>query len=143
MTNESTPLEYDLFIKGTPTSACRPRVTVKGTFYNKNYTAWRKEANKQVEEYIKSLDEFYTISGPVKVGMLIVMQRPKKASKPYPRGDVDNYAKGPLDVLTKSSFWLDDAQVINLQVEKVYSIDSEQVGVYIHVEETETNEDYI
>lgn len=140
------PLEYDLFISGIPTSACRPRVTVKGTFYNKNYTAWRKDALRQVTRDIEGLDkagEFLMGEGPLKVGMLIAMPKPKKPSKPYPRGDVDNYAKGPLDVLTKAGFWRDDAQVVDLRVEKVYTKDVDQVGVYIHIEETEVNEDYI
>lgn len=45
--------------------------------------------------------------------------KPKTTKLPHPKPDVDNYAKGILDAITKDGrFWIDDSQVSELTVSK-------------------------
>lgn len=46
--------------------------------------------------------------------------------------DVDNYCKAFLDQMTKTGFWKDDAQVVDLHIEKFYS---EKASIYVEWEE--------
>lgn len=59
--------------------------------------------------------------GPVGVQVFCSSQRPKTTKLPAPKPDVDNYAKGVLDAITKDGrFWEDDSQVQFLQVSKAW-----------------------
>jgi Holliday junction resolvase RusA-like endonuclease len=63
-----------------------------------------------------------------------VMARPKKPSKPFPQGDVDNIAKGPLDAITKATgWWVDDKQITTLFVHKRYALSGEQPRTIIEI----------
>lgn len=67
-----------------------------------------------------------------KVEMEFICKRPNRPQNEYPRGDVDNFAKGPLDVLTHCEcFWYDDVQITELNVVKRYAIGDEQYGIRI------------
>lgn len=81
---------------------------------------WRKAIAKVAAatwEYGSPLD------GAVKVHASFVFERPKSVKRPYPsvRPDADKLARALLDGITDAgNVWGDDAQVVRLDVEKVY-----------------------
>lgn len=89
------------------------------------------------------------IGGPVSLDIVLVMPRPKghygtgknatllKQNAPdwhVGKPDTDNAAKAILDCLTTMRFWRDDAQVVQLNVSKVYETNSGP-GAAIEIEE--------
>jgi Holliday junction resolvase RusA-like endonuclease len=119
-----------LTLIGAPTPAARPRVSRWGTYYPKTYTTWMKEAAPQVAEQAPPSP----LEGPLRVDMHVVAKRPANPANPWPRGDVDNYAKGPLDVITKSErVWSDDSQVVELHVTKRYAVGDERPRVMVQI----------
>ena len=113
-----------------PVVASRPKVTRWGVYYGKNYTAWRKAAMAVIAESTDTIGEYCTV--------LIehIVQKPKTSKKDFPRGDVDNYAKAPLDILTKKNFWTDDDIVTGMWSSKRFADNGEEprteVTVYVH-----------
>lgn len=111
-----------------PAPASRPRVTRwGGVYYGKNYEQFKSA----------SLNEAVKFSGvptdkPVVIMLEFICEKPKTGKLAYPKADVDNLAKGPLDALTQSKkFWGDDNQVIGLTVFKRYAEPGEEPGVKI------------
>lgn len=108
---KSVPVSFDL----APVPASRPRVSRWGVYYAKNYKDWMKDAHPFVTQCVEQYE------GPLAVLVEVVCPPPKTVKRDYPRGDVDNYAKGPLDVITKSeTVWQDDEQIVALLVVKRY-----------------------
>lgn len=117
-----------------PVPASRPRVSRFGTYYGKRYKAWLTAAPAQLP---RRLPRF---SGPVHVEVYVACARPKKTKLTHPRGDCDNFAKGPLDALTKAGVWNDDGQVVRLLVEKRWADRKGCTIVRIHeLEQTPAN----
>lgn len=55
---------------------------------------------------------------------------PKTTKRDWPRGDVDNYVKGPLDSMTKhQGFWKDDDQIVFLKATKVFTLEGKSNGI--------------
>jgi Holliday junction resolvase RusA-like endonuclease len=69
--------------------------------------------------------------GPLVVALEVVCTRPKTSKREWPRGDIDNHAKGPLDALTKVGAWTDDDQVTVAYPVKRYARSGEEPGVNI------------
>lgn len=112
-TSNSLVIVFDL----APVPASRPRVGKFGTYYAKGYADWMKEA----AGFVKVPLDVPT-QAPLEVDIECVCKRPAKPTSKVPVGDVDNYAKGPLDVITKSgNVWGDDKQVVSLRVSKRYA----------------------
>jgi Holliday junction resolvase RusA-like endonuclease len=71
---------------------------------------------------------------PVDVDIQAIIQKPRTGKRSYPRGDVDNYAKGILDSLTShGNVWDDDDQVIQLTVSKRYALPTEEPHMIIEI----------
>tara|TARA_B110000459_G_scaffold186875_1_gene218751 strand:+ start:224 stop:688 length:465 start_codon:yes stop_codon:yes gene_type:complete len=101
-----------------PKPASRPRISKWGVYYGKPYTTFRQTAQPYADAY----DSYKPIEGPIAVLCEIVCTKPKTGKLNFPRGDVDNYVKGPLDVMTKSGkFWNDDVQVVSINCVKRYT----------------------
>lgn len=111
-------------LQSTPSSLHRPRVGRYGTYYPKGYTKAKDEATKLVADI-----EATKIEGPVACLVEVVVEKPRTGKLEYPRGDTDNFAKLPLDVLTKAQkFWNDDNDVVFLAVTKRYAQPGESQG---------------
>ena len=120
-----------LFIETEPTPASRPRVTRWGTFYGKKYEAFRREVKTLLVDH-----DGQQITGPVHAFIAIVCSPPKTTKRQFPRGDVDNFAKGPLDSMTtQGKFWKDDDQITALAVVKRFAEPNEVSGIHIMYKE--------
>jgi Holliday junction resolvase RusA-like endonuclease len=118
-----------------PVPASRPRFRVmksKGgkpfvgaPYYDGRYKTFLAEAKASLPKF----DE--PIEGPLQVAIECCVARPKTTQRDYPRGDVDNYAKGVLDVLTDRGLWNDDDQVIDLQVTKCFTAHRPRIHVTV------------
>ena len=119
------------FINLKPVSSSRPRVGKHGTYYAMSYKVWRKEALPQVIAQAKGV---LKTSGPLGVIIDLVCPHPKTVIRLFPRGDADNYCKGPLDVVNDCrTVWDDDEQVVALLVLKHFPTILEPVGTTISV----------
>lgn len=106
----------------SPVPASRPRVTRWGAYYAPTYKKWRAEALPLAEKYDGPKHE-----GPLAVFVENIVARPKTSKLTHPRGDVDNYAKGPLDTLNDTNrAWVDDNQIVFLAVTKRFAQPGEQ-----------------
>lgn len=116
---------FSLWLEGKPVPAGRPRVTRWGTYYPKTYTEWIA-ANTPVVSKL----EPHVLTGPVALYVEVICPPPKtKTEQVAPMGDVDNYAKGPMDLLTKlGKAWKDDRQIVMLAVTKRWAGPGEEPG---------------
>lgn len=117
---------FYLWIGGKPVPASRPRVSKFGTYYPKNYSAWRKESYKFVEDI-----EVPTSDRPLAVIIDVVVTKPKSTKRETPTGDVDNYAKSPLDLLNDNA-WKDDSQIDFLAIAKRFAEPDEEPGFHVY-----------
>lgn len=59
----------------------------------------------------------------------------KTVSRDFPRGDVDNYAKSVLDLITKrEEIWHDDNQVVTLYTTKRLAV-NEEPHTFVYIRE--------
>ena len=108
-----------------PMPAPRPRaraIQPKGgkraiaTVYNPSeYTAWATAAAEAIKE---EMGEDLSLEGPLTVGNIVTVEKPKTTKLSAPKPDIDNYAKAVLDAMTKARMWNDDSQVEFLAVKK-------------------------
>jgi len=132
MTTSSNPVAF--FIPISPIPASRPRVSRWGTYYGKRYTAWRKKAASELALF----EHPTTLTGPLKVTLMHVVEKPKTSKLMYPRGDVDNYDKAAMDAVTNhTSVWKDDDQVVKLTSMKLFASEDAEPGSYIRIEPIE------
>lgn len=97
-----------LYAETTPSPQHRPRVGKFGTFYPKAYQTYHKECQEEFASRVRGLE---SLTGPLGVVVEVLCPRPKTTKLLAPKGDVDNYAKAPLDAATKAGVWLDDSQI--------------------------------
>ena len=118
-------LRLQLDVKPVPAS--RPRVSKWGTYYGKTYKAFRKAMEKELSGW-----EDEPIAGAIRVVMCFRCQKPKKPTKLWPRGDIDNYVKAVFDSFN-GIVWGDDDQVLQVQAEKLYAHDGKpRIDVWIY-----------
>lgn len=111
-----------------PVAGTRPRVTRWGTYYGKPYTKWRDA----VRPYLQ--DHKLNLGGPLLVCVESVFKLPKRLTREFPKPDVDNLAKGPLDSITKAEgIWNDDDQIIWLMTAKRYGEPGEESHSLIEI----------
>jgi Holliday junction resolvase RusA-like endonuclease len=87
----------------------------RGTIYvPKRTRSYKADVALWASKYVKA-----PITGPIKLTLHFFMARPKKPTNLYPRGDIDNYAKGIQDALNGVVF-VDDSQIVELTAKKMY-----------------------
>lgn len=120
--------EHRLFIPVEPTPASRPRVSQYGTYYTKTYTAWLNAARSALEGAVP-----HALNGALSLEVEVLCTKPRTGKLAFPKGDIDNYVKGPMDVLTKVGAWGDDKQVVRLVASKRYTESDELPGTLVRI----------
>lgn len=122
------PASVSFHLPLVPVPASRPRVTRNGGCYHLPRYAKFLTAGKTA---IRSVASEPTDAAVV-VHIDNVMPCPKATRRSYPGGDVDNLAKGTLDIMTTvKKFFADDSQVVGLSVWKRYAEPEEKPGIYV------------
>jgi|TARA_S200002703_G_scaffold145140_1_gene139318 Holliday junction resolvase RusA-like endonuclease len=120
-----------------PVPASRPRISKWGAFYGKRYEQFRRS----MVVVLASYDGQEPLSGPIKAELEFVCKKPKTTRRKFPVGDVDNFAKGPLDSMTKhGGFWKDDDQIVDLTVTKRYPKEGEKYGIIFSYDERDSRD---
>ena len=119
-----------------PVPASRPRVSKWGTHYGKRYENFRRE----MRQILNEVSHVEKLAGPIEVEVEFICPKPKASKRRHPRGDVDNFVKGPLDSMTTAEkFWNDDDQVIVLVASKRFAMKDEPYGIKIRYRESNKN----
>jgi Holliday junction resolvase RusA-like endonuclease len=90
---------------------------------------WSKSSALYLKECQQAIAEQFTgkpLTGRVAVVLESVIARPTSSKLLEPRGDVDNYAKHPLDAVKKAGVWGDDEQVVALGTTKRWALPGEE-----------------
>lgn len=117
-------------ITATPKSASRPRIFRNGgRSYSKSHTEYERLLQTELRQYSPQ----QPLEGCVAVHMVFVFPQLKTKTAAYPKSDLDNLAKLPLDVMTKLSFWHDDSQVTQLSLSKRFVTEGEQPHTTISI----------
>jgi Holliday junction resolvase RusA-like endonuclease len=117
-------------VVGTPSPACRPRVTRFGTYYAKAYETWMADCQKQMAVQIDPA--VLALQDGIWCAVEIIVTKPRTGKLMLPRGDIDNYVKGVLDGGTKAGIWGDDVAVEFLLATKRYARPGEEPGAIIN-----------
>ena len=112
-------------IPGISVPKARPRATKIGN----RAIMYTPAKTKEFENYVKLVAAQYApeelLTGPLDVGLEFNLQRPKSLPKKIQhhtkKPDIDNLAKSVLDAL-EEIIYVNDAQIISLQVTKDYGI---------------------
>lgn len=119
-----------MFLDVDPKPASRPRVTrFNGVYYGAPYKRFYDAAKLRLEDLAGDRQ-------PTDAALILLAEflaeKPKTGKLDYPRGDTDNFCKGPLDAMTKvARFWRDDNQLVGLLAFKRYAALGEKPGVQI------------
>jgi Holliday junction resolvase RusA-like endonuclease len=115
-----------------PVPASRPRVTRWGTYHAKPYKNWLDQAGKFLTDglYVNK----YVGEDPLLVVVESVITKARTSKLRIPKGDVDNYAKGPMDAITHAGLhWYDDKQVTALFSVKRFADPGEPAHTAVHI----------
>lgn len=132
----------------TPHAQGRPRTAVRG----KIATIYKDSKSRTHEATVATMAAQYCpaepLTGPLRVKLLVITPRPasvnpvsKRTGQPTgdlgrywnpKRPDCDNFCKSALDAL--SSFWHDDAQVVDLHAQKVVAAWGETPGFEVWID---------
>lgn len=124
------------------TSASRPRVTRYGTFYSKNYEAFRKVVGEWLEK-----QEINKLEGAIKAKIIFLMPMPKSWSKKkkeeldnkycLANKDVDNFCKSIFDILQGKAYD-NDSQIASIEAKKLWT--NEKGHITVELEEAEEDD---
>ena len=116
-------------VPAVPVAMARPRVTVRGGRPHAYVPAKTQQAAWQIRQSaIQALGDQPPLVGPVALRVTAYVPVPKSLPKrlhglarPIKRPDVDHFGQLAMDGC--SPLWLDDSQVVDLRVAKVYAWD--------------------
>jgi Holliday junction resolvase RusA-like endonuclease len=136
-------MHWTLHVPELPVPQPRVKASRRGEFIHIYTPARAEKFKKAVRASAKDNGlRGRLLEGPVSVTVVCLLPRPKshftkrglRPSAPLwhtKRSDVDNYAKGILDALTREGVWKDDGQVAELAVRKVYTADAPRAVIQI------------
>lgn len=139
-------MKIEFNVPGKVQAKQRPRFNGKFAYTPKETIAYENQVKTC---YLEKHRDVKPLENPLKVKIIAYYEVPKSASKkkklqmlhneifPTVKPDTDNIAKGILDSLNGIAY-LDDKQVVKLEVEKYYS-NSGYVAVLIEEMEVEDN----
>ena len=121
-----------------PVPASRPRVGKWGTYYGKNYTAFREAMKEWLVKYelTDTHRELKNSGCGLAVELGLEVKQPKSTKLAMPKPDVDNYAKAVLDSCNEF-FWIDDWLIEDLTVNKRWAPKGEPGSIYLRIYESE------
>lgn len=140
-------LRLDLVVHGVPA----PQGSKRGGFSAKTGKTFVYEQNSKTQKSwrqdviaaavkLRESGGMETLDGPVSIFIRFRLPRPasvKISKRPFPavKPDVDKLIRNTLDGLTQAGVYRDDAQVVDLFVEKRYATDDPDggPGAIIHV----------
>lgn len=116
------------FLSASPVPASRPRVArFGGVYYGKPYEKWRVTARPLAEAI-----PYLPTDQPLVMLVECVTEKPKTGKLQFPKGDVDNFVKGPLDIIKSAGRIMDDDnQIVFLSILKRYAAPGETPGVLL------------
>lgn len=112
------------------TAASRPRVTRYGTFYAKNYTAFREVIGEWLDKLKPiNMEKKHPLEGAIKAKFVFTIPMPKSYNKKKKekllgkpmilKGDIDNYCKAIMDLL-QGRYFEDDSQIYHVTASKYW-----------------------
>lgn len=109
----------------TPVPASRPQMTKRGQTY---YPARHRAYEQALRPLIDELEPYqFDFGVPWAVYAEFVLPRFKTSCHPFPRTDVDNLFKLPIDVMTSSGkFWKDDHEITEAHIYKRFARENEE-----------------
>jgi len=120
---------WQLTLPVAPVPKARPRVSKWGTYYPKRTKMWMYDAAAAMANIDAPP---LPTTKPVFVLCIAVCNKPKNPANEFPVGDVDNFAKGILDAVTKEQcIWRDDKQIVVLITGKRYADEDEGPHTYL------------
>jgi Holliday junction resolvase RusA-like endonuclease len=121
----TTTSSRKFFFSVEPVPASRPRVSRWGTYYGKRYEKFRRD----MREVLRTI-ELEPLDGELVATLEFLVSPPKTTKRSHPRGDIDNYIKGPLDSMTHhGGFWRDDDQIVKITATKRFTHEGETNGI--------------
>ncbi len=97
----------------------RMRVTARGgharAYPHPAYVKWLGEAGR----WFEGACAHTPLESLLMVDLFMFVEKPKTGKLLTPRGDVDNFCKGPLDA-ANGKVWVDDNQIVELRASKEY-----------------------
>ena len=134
--SQTSPDVFEFFFEVEPVPASRPRVSRWGTHYGKRYESFRRA----MRHCLLDVKPTRKLTGPIEAELEFIVRKSKSSKRRHPRGDVDNFVKGPLDSMTQAEkFWDDDDQVVVLVASKRFAEKNEKHGIRIRYRESTRN----
>jgi Holliday junction resolvase RusA-like endonuclease len=145
--NVARPVEF--FLPGAPLPAPRPRFRVirtksggsfVSTYYDKKYATFLKDAPPKINDLLGfGVEHPALFTGPVKLGVVFWIERPKSTKRTTPRFDIDNYLKSIMDAMTHAGVWSDDDQVECVYARKAFAPTNAAIGTAVEVADATTH----
>ena len=118
-----------------PAAASRWKANFRGGgTFGVVYKRFRKLAKERLPALAMMAGIDSPLDSPLHVQLDIRVERPKTSKLPFPKPDIDNYAKAALDVAS-GILWVDDWQIWRLNQTKLWLPLGEEGYVHYHFEE--------
>ena len=121
----------------SPVACPRPRVTSKGVYYPKRYTAFKKESKIKLMNQCKMnipkdqlLHINYTFISRRQSAICKGEGRKFKPTRP----DLDNYIKAINDSLQAAGIIEDDSQIVSMSAKKLFGRSKEKASIELEIE---------